>query len=91
MSKARVSSKGQVTIPQDVRQKLGLERGDWVIFTSTDNGVRMSKVSKVIGDLYGSVPPLKVPWKKAREMAWRARADRFAERYSATRTSSSDS
>jgi AbrB family looped-hinge helix DNA binding protein len=91
MSKARVSSKGQVTIPLEVRQQLGLEQGDWVIFKAADGGFLLTKPSTVIGDLYGSVPPLKVPWKKAREMAWRARAERYAERFSATRTSSSDS
>ncbi len=32
MPSSRISSKGQVTIPQKVRKKLGLRTGDWVDF-----------------------------------------------------------
>ena len=32
MNMARISSKGQVTIPVDVRRKLGLREGDKVVF-----------------------------------------------------------
>jgi AbrB family looped-hinge helix DNA binding protein len=91
MGKARLSSKGQITIPLDVRQKLGLQQGDWVVFKPVDGGFVLTTPSQVIADLYGSVPPLKIPWKKAREQAWRERAERIARKSSATQTSSSDS
>ena len=35
---ARVQEKGQVTLPADVRQQLGIKKGDIVGFTVTDNG-----------------------------------------------------
>lgn len=35
----RVQEKGQVTIPQEIRQKLNLKKGDLVTFVETDNGV----------------------------------------------------
>lgn len=35
---ATISSKGQVTIPQEIRERLGLERGDRVEFV-TEGGV----------------------------------------------------
>lgn len=36
---SRVQRKGQVTIPVDLRAKLGLEEGDLVTFTETPQGV----------------------------------------------------
>jgi len=36
---ARISSKGQITIPIEIRKKLGLKEGDKVIFLEKDNNV----------------------------------------------------
>lgn len=38
-----VQEKGQVTIPANIRKKLGLKKGDLVAFKETDNGVLISK------------------------------------------------
>lgn len=38
---ARVMSKGQVTIPKDIRQVLGIESGDRVTFIVEGNAVRV--------------------------------------------------
>ena len=37
----RVTSKGQVTIPQDVRRRLGITAGSEVEFEVVDDGVRV--------------------------------------------------
>jgi antitoxin PrlF len=37
-----VQEKGQVTIPADIRRKLGLKKGDLVAFIETDEGVLIS-------------------------------------------------
>lgn len=37
----RVTSKGQVTIPQDVRRRLGIRPGSEVQFEVDDHGVRL--------------------------------------------------
>ncbi len=34
-----VQEKGQVTIPTDIRKKLGLKKGDYVAFVETEQGV----------------------------------------------------
>jgi len=39
MSAATITSKGQITIPKDIRAKLGLEPGDKVNFLVDDEGV----------------------------------------------------
>ena len=38
----RVQEKGQVTLPADVRRRLGLKKGDLVEVTETDEGVLIS-------------------------------------------------
>ena len=35
----RVQEKGQVTIPNKIRKKLNLKKGDMVMFVETENGV----------------------------------------------------
>lgn len=85
MSKAKLSSKGQLTVPANVRAALGLKQGDTVAFDLRPEGALLRKVGKASA-LRGSVPQVKIPWKSARRQAWLARAERLA-RSSATRTS----
>lgn len=37
-----IQEKGQVTIPADLRKKMGLKKGDQVAFTETDEGILIS-------------------------------------------------
>lgn len=39
----RVTTKGQVTIPKDVREELGIEPGDEVAFAEADDGYVIQK------------------------------------------------
>jgi len=39
MDIARISSKGQITIPIEIRKKLGLKEGDKVVFIEKDNNI----------------------------------------------------
>jgi antitoxin PrlF len=41
--KSRISSKGQVTVPAEVRRKLGLQQGTVVLFELRENGALMRK------------------------------------------------
>ncbi len=45
----RVTSKGQVTIPQDVRQRLGITPGTEVEFEVADDGVRLVRRGETDG------------------------------------------
>ena len=44
-NRATITSQGQITIPQEVRQRLGLKHGDQVVF-STENGVTVMKPAR---------------------------------------------
>jgi len=90
MSKATLSSKGQLTVPAGVRRVLGLTRGDNVVFELRPEGVLLRKAGRA-RDLIGVIPPLPVDWRTARRKAWSERAGRVEARSSATRTSSSGS
>lgn len=59
MSEATVTSKGQITIPVDIRQSLGLQAQDRVTFTPMPDGtVVLRAKTKSILDLRGLLPPL---------------------------------
>jgi antitoxin PrlF len=45
---SRVQSKGQVTIPTEIRKKLGLKKGDLVAFVETEDGVLISPREVVV-------------------------------------------
>lgn len=77
---AKVTSKGQVTVPKAVREALGLEVGDEVIFRVEGNRAVLARTPDFL-DLAGSV---RVPAAK-RNVAWdevlrRTRANRAAAR-----------
>jgi antitoxin PrlF len=57
MSRATLTSKGQVTIPKDVRDRLGLESGDRVVFEFEGDVVRLRvERRKSLEELMGSLP-----------------------------------
>ncbi|MHB1393505.1 MAG: AbrB/MazE/SpoVT family DNA-binding domain-containing protein [Clostridia bacterium] len=45
MELARISSKGQITIPKEVRKKLNLKEGDKVLFIEEDGKVVIANAS----------------------------------------------
>ena len=62
---AKVTSKGQITIPKEVRDALGLAAGDSVIFRVEEHRAVLARTPHLL-DLAGSVP---VPAGK-RGVAW---------------------
>lgn len=77
---ARVTSKGQVTVPKAVRDALGIKEGDEVIFRVEGNRAVLARTPEFL-TLAGTI---RVPAAK-RNVAWdavirRARSDRAAAR-----------
>ncbi len=52
---ARLSSKGQLTIPKPVRDALGLKEGDRVLFRVEGEGATLARTPDLL-DLAGAVP-----------------------------------
>jgi antitoxin PrlF len=75
---ARVSSKGQITIPKEVRDALGIEEGDEVVFRVEQHRAVLARTPHLL-DLAGvlEVPAAKrgVGWDEIRTRTRRARAE----------------
>jgi AbrB family looped-hinge helix DNA binding protein len=57
MSEAKMTSKGQITVPKDVRLRLNLKPGDRVRFIiEADGRVRFLPAKRDIEDLMGILP-----------------------------------
>jgi len=77
---AKVTSKGQVTVPKAVREALGIKEGDEVIFRVEGNRAVLARTPDFL-EMAGSI---RVPAAK-RNVAWdevlrRTRSDRAATR-----------
>jgi AbrB family looped-hinge helix DNA binding protein len=40
----RITRKGQITVPREVRRLLGVRAGDWLLFESDEKGIRVRPV-----------------------------------------------
>lgn len=61
MALAKITSRGQVTIPQTIRKAIGAKDGDELLFSITDNRRVLIEVlnKPKLTDLYASLPPRK--------------------------------
>lgn len=58
MSEATVTSKGQITIPADIRKALGLTIGQRVVFTQLEDGTIIMRAKiRSIAELKGMLKP----------------------------------
>lgn len=74
-----MTSKGQVTIPKEIRKTLGLKPGDRVIFEKEENGVVL-KPAKTLLDFRGFVKAEKyIPMEEAREITKRKRGNKVKQ------------
>ncbi|KNX36294.1 AbrB/MazE/SpoVT family DNA-binding domain-containing protein [Luteipulveratus halotolerans] len=80
---AKITSKGQVTVPKSVRDALGVKEGDMLVFRVKGHQASVAATPDLI-DLAGVVG---VPddvrdkgWSEIKVRAWQARADRVAGR-----------
>ncbi len=73
---ARLTSKGQLTVPKTVREALELEEGDQVMFRVEGRHAVIARTPDLL-ELAGSVPvpPEKrgVSWEEVRRQTWEAR------------------
>ena len=74
-----VSPKGQVTIPIEIRRRLGISPKDKVRFIVDDGCVRIERAVSVLDKYFMAIPPLDPPrtWKELTEQVH----DEIAQRY----------
>lgn len=58
---AVISTKGQVTIPQSIRETLDLKRGDALVFTAEEDKITAVPLPGNFLELYGSIKPRRRP------------------------------
>jgi AbrB family looped-hinge helix DNA binding protein len=63
----RITRKGQVTIPKDLREEFGLEEGDELLWQKAEDGIRVRKATQSAGR--GMLVDDDVPDEKREEMA----------------------
>ena len=83
MVRARITSKGQLTIPVEIRRRYGLDTGDEVEFIAEDKGTYLVPLKrKKLTDLYGVLHSDK-RWPgiaKAREIASNKLGDEYVRK-----------
>ena len=58
MSEATMTSKGQITIPADIRKALNLNAGERVVFTHLEDGTTVMRIKRrSIHELKGMLKP----------------------------------
>lgn len=80
MVRARLTSKGQLTLPVEIRRRYGLDTGDEVEFIAEEKGTYLVPVKRrKLSELYGILPAKGRPltMARAREIA----AKKLAEEY----------
>ncbi len=83
MVRARLTSKGQLTVPVEIRRRYGLDAGDEVEFIAEKNGAFVVPLKrKALLDLCGAIPVTK-RWpgmRRARDIAGRKRGEELRTR-----------
>ncbi len=68
MQAVKVLPKGQITLPKEIRQRLGIREGDTLLL-DTDGSRATIKKGKTIFDFRGALPDLGMSIDKIREKA----------------------
>ena len=78
---AKITSKGQLTIPKEIREALGVKQGDQILFFVEDGKAVIYPVRGNLLDLRGSLKPKEVPedLEKVRKEVKRKVARRVAD------------
>ncbi len=75
-----ITSKGQLTVPVEVRRKLGLKTGDKVVFQLEGQDVKLAPAGSRLEAGYQSIPALSEPksWDEVEQALQEDRAEAYA-------------
>ncbi len=71
-----LTSKGQVTVPKEIRDELGLKPHDKITFDIEDGHATLRRLPR-LEEIVGSLPPLGMPIEEAIAQAKEERAQRL--------------
>jgi AbrB family looped-hinge helix DNA binding protein len=81
MKTVRISDKGQIAIPIDIRNSLGLRRGDELILIQTDNKLLIEKPKKMIKKVKEDFKDLMTLTESALKKLWLNKEDEIWNEY----------
>jgi len=61
MALGRLTSRGRATIPKEIREYLGLEPGDRILFVVHDGAVILRPVARTLLEMRGAIRPRRTP------------------------------
>ena len=76
-----LTSKGQVTIPKDIRDELGLKPHDKIRFSLENGHVTLRKAYLSLEEIAGSIPAINVPMEEWDEIVQDEIAERYAKKF----------
>ena len=62
MNVSKLSAKGQVTIPKEVREKLGIEPGDWIAYEFENGTVTLRRVEPFDAEFHAALAETLDEW-----------------------------
>ena len=77
----RITSKGQVTVPAEVRRKLGVKPGETIVFRIREDRVELDRAPMSLEEAFGSVSPLNRPedFEALGQAAWEEHAEKVLD------------
>lgn len=81
MALAKLTSKGRATIPKEIRDYLGLDPGDRILFVLQDGEVILRPVARTLLEMRGAIRPRRTPedFDKVRRAVRRKAGSRLAQ------------
>ena len=74
-----LTSKGQVTIPKEIRQELGLKPSDKIMFSLENGRVTLRRVYPALEGVAGSIPAIDAPMEEWDDIIQDEAAQRYAD------------
>jgi AbrB family looped-hinge helix DNA binding protein len=74
-----LTSKGQVTIPKAIRDKLGLKPGDKIMFSLENGHITLRRAYRALEEVAGSIPAIDVPMREWDDIIQDEAAQRYAD------------
>ena len=76
-----LTSKGQVTIPKEIRDQLGLKPSDKIMFSLENGHVTLRRAYPALEEVVSSIPAIDVPMKEWDDIVQDEAAQRYADKF----------